>query len=156
MTADWAIALATAALVFATLCLAVAAYAQLRAERIRRMETGTLDVCTRFDIDPIIYQANRRIWDASQEGTTYFDADKHSVITVANYLDGIAIGVLQGLYSSDIVRDHLGPVIGKYINVIVPSVFGSKKDYEALDEVCSAWAVGTTPVTYKRPGQGSR
>ena len=156
---EWLVAWGTVGLVVATVALAVVAYAQLRAERERRLESETLQSCTRFDIDPILYQANRRIWDAARNGpdrskVDYTKADEHDVITVANYLDGIAIGVLQGLYSDEIVRDHLGPSMGRYINTIIPAVFGNKDDYDAMVDVCSAWNAGKAVVAYGRKRRG--
>lgn len=114
-------------------------------EATRRKEAETLQACTRFDIDPILYHACRRLWDSADCGRNYKENPKisiHDVIVVANYLDGIAIGAEQGFYDPVIVRDHLGPHISKFIEIILPNVFGNTNDYEAMARLCASWRSG--------------
>ena len=123
-------------MVLVTIPLAVAALNQLRSENKRRLETETLRVCTNYDVDPTLYAALRRIWDASDGGKIYkLGQTEHDVLVVANYLDGIAVGVIQNLYSSEIVKDHLGASIQKFVTKILPAVLGNTNDFEALVQV---------------------
>ncbi len=151
--AYWTVVLgvATVLLFLATAALVAVAWSQLRAERIRRLETETLRVCNVYDTDPILAAACRRIWDASDGGRNYTNnpkIDKHDVITVANYLDGIAIGVLQHLYSDRIACDHLGNVIKKFVDIILPQTVDNLEGYEALIRVSRDWHKPAPTVQY--------
>lgn len=110
----------------------------LEKERERLRETETLRNCCSFDTDPIIVGACRRVWRASENGKHY-SPDKvaeHDVIIMCNYLDGLAIGVREGNFDEKIVRAHLGQMITKAVDTIIPAVFkDDTSGYEALHEL---------------------
>ena len=114
LAAEWATALAT-------IIVAVAAWIQLplisqqvqglskqirlsreaeeHAER-RTREWETIKACERYNFDPVIEAATKRVWEASKNGADYKrpEVAQRDLVVVLNYLDGIAIGVGQGLY----------------------------------------------------------
>ena len=121
--------------------------ADLAARDKRHLEDSTLRVCERYVSDTVLHGATRRIWDASEGGRNY-DRGKvaeHDVITAFNYLDGIAVGVLQGVYSEKIVRDHLESTFVKAVDVMIPKLLDSPQGYEALIELRTRWR--TRPTT---------
>jgi len=65
----------------------------------------------------------------------------------ANYLDGVATGVLQGLFSNDIAKDHLGVFVRRFVEVILPSV-SDLDGYDALVAVHTRWFPRAPNVTY--------
>jgi len=117
-------------------------------ERQRSIET--LRACVSFGIDPVLSGCMRRMWQASAQGTQYKrdgTVDLHDVFTVANYLDGIAIGVLQGLFSDEIAKDHLGVFVRRFVEVILPTL-SDLDGYEALVAVHTRWFPRVPNVTY--------
>lgn len=85
--------------------------AEQNAER-RLREWETLKACQRYDYDPVLEAAPRRVARASVGGTDYRNPgiEKRDIVTLLNYLDGLAIGIEQGLYLENIVKDHLSVV----------------------------------------------
>jgi len=63
----------------------------------RLIESNTLRACERYYSDPVISEATRRIWVASNNGTDYTNAaiDSHDRIITLNCLDGIAVSIRQ-------------------------------------------------------------
>ena len=102
---DWA--------ALATLVLVVVGGWQIISIRIENKRERTLRVCERYNFDPVLDYATRRLRTARNNG----DYSKNpldfrvDVITVLNYLDGIAIGIGQGLYSEPLARDHLDHIV---------------------------------------------
>jgi hypothetical protein len=93
---------------------------QLRVQGERERKWATVRECARYTSDPIIYEATARIWKATEGGKNYGKhdtIDKHDIITVLNYLEGIAVGVTQGLLVEAIVKDHFDVAISKIIKV---------------------------------------
>jgi hypothetical protein len=159
---------ATVGLVFATVLLAVAALRQLRDARAadlaaterhremladqhhRQIAVETLRVCSRVDIDPVLTECLRRIWHASDHGKLYVRGGPVALDDVwlfANYLDGVATGVLQGLFSNDIAKDHLGVFVRRFVEVILPTV-SDLDGYDALVAVHASWFPRLANVTY--------
>lgn len=57
---------------------------------------------------------------------------ERDVIVILNYLDGIAIGVGQGLYIEELARDHLRSIVSYHVShLLKPS---SKTKFDGLDE----------------------
>jgi hypothetical protein len=142
VSADLITAIATSVLAIATIFLVYAAWKQLPLlskqllavseqvrlsveadahSRQRYLETNTLRVCERYVSDVVVYGAAQRIWKASNGGADYTrpEIDKHDVITALNYLDGIAVGVKQGVFSSAIVKDHMESTFNKVVEEII-------------------------------------
>lgn len=169
------LALVTAALVIATILLFIVARGQLPllsaqlkvladqvelgrkadAESQRRYhETSTLQACARYTGDPVVHAAAQSIWNASNGGKDYKGnldkLNKHDLITTLNYLDSIAVGVKQGVYSENIIKDHMKNTYEKVVDVIIPEALeGDFTDYEAILELRNRWR-SSIPVSYVR------
>jgi hypothetical protein len=147
-----ALAGATVLLFLATAVLVSVAFVQLRAERRKHLEIETLRICSQLDTDPVIHAASKRIWQASGGGKSYHgnvEIDQHDVITCANFIDGIATGILQGTYSGEIAEDHIGPFVKKYGDIIIPAIFGDFSDYGSLKQVYDLWFVKSPSLKYQ-------
>jgi len=167
--ADSITAVGTAVMAVATIALGVFALRQLSAlidqlklareadarADSRLIESNTLRACERYYSDPVINEATRRIWAASNNGTDYTKAaiDSHDLIITLNYLDGIAVGIKQHVYSAPIVKDHMQSTFIKIIDVIrpavVPRIIPDWIGYEAITELRSSWLPVAT-VSYTR------
>ena len=65
-------------------------------------------------------------------------------IIVLNFLDGIAIGVGQGLYIEELAKDHLKTIVNSHVqNLLVSECARSldldKKDFQFLDAMNRKW-----------------
>jgi hypothetical protein len=109
---------------------------QMRIEYERERKWATVKACDRYSDDPIIFAVARRIWDVSQQGTDYTDLgkiDRFDIAVLLNYLEGMAVGVTQGIYIEDIIKDHFMPVIDKAVRVFLKGESGASwKAKEAL------------------------
>lgn len=114
---------------------------QAQAERTRVWRTT--DACMRIDHDPIFETASKRIWEASEGGMKYEKGkiDKRDVIIVLNHLEVVALGVRQGLYDKDIVKDHLELSIIKAVEKLIRNNILDEKleGYERLEELYNEW-----------------
>jgi hypothetical protein len=166
--ADSITAVGTAATATATIVLAFFALKQLYAlvdqlklareadarADMRLIESSTLRACERYYSDPVISAATQRIWQASKNGTDYAAAaiDSHDIIITLNYLDGIAVGIKQDVYSAAIVRDHMESTYVKIVDVIrpaiVPRILPDWVGYEAISELRQSW-LPPAAVKYK-------
>jgi hypothetical protein len=102
----------------------------------RHKETETLRVCFLFELNPVLNEKLSRLSIASKEGTEYsnkaaFRMD--DILSVLNFLDGVATGVLEEFYHPDIVKDHLGPDIDKMVRFYIKGgVHIGEDGYEKL------------------------
>ncbi|MDE2134834.1 MAG: hypothetical protein KGJ49_09565 [Alphaproteobacteria bacterium] len=103
----------------------------------RTREIETLHACRRDESEPVLVEAERRIWDASDGGKNYRTGkvNQHDLIIVLNHMDGIAIGVIQGLYLEAMVKDHMGLMYKKVVEEIFPSKVIDTDGYEAILEL---------------------
>lgn len=118
------------------------------------IETNTLRACEQYFSNPVIHSATQRLWLQSSQGQNYRSQEisKHDLFTVLNYLDGIAIGVHQGVFSEAIVRDYLPNTIVKAVDVIMRDALnGDRSGYEMLVKLREGWRQKET--TY-RSGAG--
>jgi hypothetical protein len=95
---------------------------QMTIEDDRERKWATVRACDRFTNDPIIFEVSRRIWDASLQGTDYTDLssiDRFDVAVLLNYLEGMAVGIAQGIYMENIIKDHFTPAIDKAVRVFL-------------------------------------
>jgi hypothetical protein len=168
---DWTAvtALATGALVVATLILAWVAYVQLaaareeaRAAHEETRDTRTLAVCDRYDLDPALDTACRRLRRAYDNGDLKryperYQFDLHSLF---NYLESVAIGIDRALYNDDIVRDMMEPIFRGYVEEYILSGLagwvdptdGGEEYYHRLRNLCRRWAA--SPLTQEQPMSG--
>ncbi len=86
-----------------------------------RKREATLAAVRRFESDPEVREAVRHIWHKTRtpEGTDYsrLDAeDRFHVLSYLNYLDGIAVGLKQGIFDDTVARDYLQHVVHKSVH----------------------------------------
>lgn len=118
------------------------------------IETNTLRACEQYFSNPVIHSATQRLWEQSDGGRNYKDekVSRHDLFTILNYLDGVAIGVHQGVFSEAIVRDYLPNTIIKVVDVIMRDALnGDRAGYEMLVRLRDGWRPKET--TY-RSGTG--
>jgi hypothetical protein len=118
--ADWAV-IAQAFLAFAA---ALVAYWQITAAKGESKKWKTLEACALYETEPIASSVVRLrhlysqcLYNAqelsSQSPGLFCLVDDARL--VLNYLDGIAIGVRQGLYIENLARDHLATIVRAHI-----------------------------------------
>lgn len=125
--------LASVATALATVGIAIVGINQLkqiaehmRVQGEREKKWATIKACERYDSEPSIAQYARNIWDASKSGTDYTVVDNilHDIIGFMNYLDSLAIGIDQGVYNEQIVRDHMQSSIYKSVKAFIKGESG--------------------------------
>lgn len=166
MDHNWVTALGTVASAIAAFVLAAIAYFQLRdiktqirlaanqnqqtAEQDRRR--NTLDACQRYEKDPLLKEAMKNIWIATKLGTDYTllrEEHHFDVITILNYFDGLASGMLQGVYIEEMAKDYLHEPLRKSVKALIRGESGDgwKADrgvfppshFESLMKVYDRW-----------------
>jgi hypothetical protein len=154
------LAAATAGLVYAAFKQIPLLTAQIKLAReseeklqARQIEINTITACAKYDTDPVIHEVNSRLWKQSNGGKDYSsdNIDRLDLIIMLNYLDGIAIGVKQGVLSNAITKDHLGAIYIKVVDIIIPAVFGNFDDYEAIEELRRSWKSPKPPAYTSQP-----
>jgi hypothetical protein len=147
LTAEEWTALGTVSIAILTLFLVVAGIIQLRRVRSESRKTLTLQACTNYEFNAVIYHCIRRLRDAADSGDLENNPRKHrtQIATLLNYLDGIAIGVNQGIYSEEIVWDNLHAVIQNHMKQYVYSGLLAKAgysvdDYKQLVDLANRWS----------------
>ena len=112
------IAIGTIGLFFATVGLAFVGWYQIGHLRREAKKWRTIEACEVYDRDPILHASlkeMRKYRLQKRSGIIPTDDIKVEVISVLNYLDGIAIGVIEGLYLEKIVKDHLGSIMASHV-----------------------------------------
>jgi len=86
---------------------------QLKRQTLQQRQWATLQVCDRYDNDPVLTDAKKLIREVHFEPqSARADHNVRSACrTLFNYFDSIAIGLEQGLYIDDIVESHLRTII---------------------------------------------
>ena len=114
--------------------------AEVNAER-RVKEWETLKACRAYDLDPVLDEATKRIWIASDNGKNYASTkiDERDVIILLNYLDGLATGIEQKLYIESVLRDHLGQDVKKAVESFIDTGIVTRDGMEALLAVHARW-----------------
>jgi len=136
-------AVAAAAGAFAT-----AAVAWFQIGALKRQQRGweTLRACDKYDTDSVINQALVKLRDVR-------DADELAknprpyrleITIVMNYLEGMAIGIEQGMYDPRIVRDHLEPIIRDHVKEfldrdMVKRLEMESDDFSRLKRLIESW-----------------
>jgi hypothetical protein len=102
----------------------------------RSIEANTLRACERYFSNPVIYQATRAVYTTAVNGTKYdkaaMQACEHELITVLNYLNALAVGVDEGIYSGDIIKDHLPNTIVKVVDTLIPNLIATPVKWQPL------------------------
>lgn len=95
---------------------------QVDETRNEARRSRTIDACNKYDFDTVLNEALIKLNEAnipkflnSAEPTpderSELDQLKPYITTVLNYLDGLAIGIAQGIYENTIVHDHMRFII---------------------------------------------
>jgi len=112
------IAAGTAALAAATVLLIFIGLRQVSATKWENRQWETLKACDRYTFDPILDSCLRTLRDAKAYGA--FDGHEREfrleITTVLNCLEGIAVGIYQGVYIEDLARDHLQEVVTDHVS----------------------------------------
>ena len=127
--------------------------AEEHAER-RTREWETIKACERYNFDPVIEAATQRVWVASNNGTDYKrpEVAERDLIVVLNYLDGIAIGVGQGLYIESLVKDHIGPLFDHAVTKYFESGVIGREGLDAMVALHAQWYRGAPKTSYLSTG----
>jgi hypothetical protein len=145
---DWtgiaAIAQSLAAIAAAG-ALVVAAY-QIREIRREAKKGRTLAACEQYDLDPVLTQAVRTLYEARIAG----DLDKNpkafspEMHTVINYLDQLAIGSQRDAYTESVLYDYMFFIFDGHYRDLIESTVAPRADwlpehYEAFATLCLEW-----------------
>ncbi len=154
-----ALASATSVLAVATIFLVVIGRNQIVAVRKEAKQERTLAYCDRYDNDPVLDRCLRRLGIAREAGRLVKSASiRADATTVLNYLDGLAVGIAQGLYINELARDHMEPIlkahVEQYLGEKSPDLGVSKDDYRMLLALAERWGVSGkgVPQTLYRDG----
>jgi hypothetical protein len=134
------IAIGTAALAIATIVLILIGLRQisigLRQMNANKWETRqweTLKACDRYNYDPILDACLRKLRDVKKAGN--FEGHEKEfrleITTILNCLEGIAVGIYQGVYIEDLARDHLQGVVTDHVNEYLKAGAPRKIDFDA-------------------------
>jgi hypothetical protein len=110
--ADWAV-IAQVVLAFIA---GILVYFQIWSSQQESRKWKTLDICAQRELSDSLASAVEELRD-------FFNKDPQPDIKnfeskwkmILNYLDGIAIGVEQGLYIEDLVKDHLKQIVEHHV-----------------------------------------
>ncbi len=121
---------------------------QIEAQREENRKWKTLDICAQYEFSETICCAVKNIqlaFDGNKELTdemcckVYRDAK-----VVLNYLDGIAIGVGQGLYIEGLARDHLKQIVKFHVDRLLHNDNCNRlrlnpNDYQFVTDMHKQW-----------------
>jgi hypothetical protein len=132
---DFWTAAGTCLLAAATGALILIGLAQISALKRQNRRWETLAACQRYTFDPILDTCLRTLRDTKNLGK--FDNNEKAlrleIITVINYLEGLAVGIFQGLYIEDLVRDYLETVIIGHVDEYLKDGMPKKIDFDVKD-----------------------
>ncbi len=156
--------LATVATAIISLAAAIIAFVSIRSvyrqTKMQIVNNGlenrkwkTLEVCAQYELNDNITNSARNVFTAFAKGEPEEGVCKaitRDVIVILNYLDGIAIGVGQGLYIEELARDHLKNIVQYHVSHLLdPSLKLKFKDidqnnYSFLIDMNTKWARSQT------------
>jgi len=121
----------------------------LEAERRRH----TLETCARYESNERLREAMEHVWKKSNNGADYTSLgqdDEFHVLTILNYLSGVASGIEQGVIIEELARDYLEFTLIKSVKAFIKGQSGAswKSDrsiispdgFESLVRVQEAWS----------------
>jgi len=125
---------------------------QLFAIRAEAKKERTLNMCHRYDIDPVLDSSLHRLWAAKQAGELDGNLSRFfpDIATVLNYLDSIAVGIEQNLYIEGLARDHIESIVKRHVAQYLegdgPSRAGiNAEHYKSLIVLCKRWSTPEPP-----------
>jgi hypothetical protein len=88
----------------------------------------TLEACERYESDPVIHKILICLRDARDDKSLTENPRKFraEISLLLNYLDGLAIGLFQGFYNKNIIRDHMESIIRDHVAEFLDSDFAKK------------------------------
>lgn len=162
MTPEGWTALGTMVLaVVTTLLVAVGAF-QIAALKREQLKSRTLVEASKYDTDPVLNECIRMLHEGRVSGALVDDPLKYrpQIIALLNYLDGVAIGIEQGLYIDKLAKDHLKEIVEKHVaeyleNQKLMKQIGSKvANFHRLAAMAKRWSSNGT--AYRDSGWWSR
>lgn len=103
---------------------ALIAYFTLRANGSENRKWKTLDVCSQYEFNDRIANAADLLRQAPMQSAPQaypWNNLRDPATIVLNYLDGIAIGVEQGLYIESLAKDHLRSIVQTHVTNLLDS-----------------------------------
>ena len=103
---------------------------QLKKQALENKKWWTLNICAQYELNSNICDAAKKLRIAFKDGSRLQNGcsneDRLNEICnaakiVLNYLDGIAIGVKQGLYLEELARDHLKEIVDTQVSRLLLS-----------------------------------
>ena len=141
-TGEWVAAtgIATGALALATVGVAWVAWYQIGAARAEAKKTRTLEIVSKYDHDPVLDRALRRTARARDSKLLFTNTMDYrtDIVAVMNYFETIAIGIKQGMFIEEMVRDFMEPIVKSHIDEIEKEKLFEKiaADPDYFEHIC--------------------
>jgi hypothetical protein len=142
---------------FAALCtaaLTVVAYRQLTLFRDENTKARTLAAIERYDFDPILNKAIRNVRNvmARNSARKSIEANRHDLISVMNYFEGLGIGVQEGVYDEKLIFFMLENPFHEFTEDLVDSGIAKKLGappdrFSAMSYLSKQWLANGGPPT---------
>jgi hypothetical protein len=131
-------AIGTMAVALITGLLIAGGLYQVSAIRHENKKASTLAACVNYENSPVIYDAVQILWRAREKGKLNKNPRKYrtQLVILLNYLDGIAIGIDQGLYIEDLAWDHMNGIVARHVRVYLDSGIAQRADIMREDYTC--------------------
>jgi hypothetical protein len=144
-------AIGTLVLAFTTAVLVAVGLAQIVSAREEAKRGRTLTACDRYDTDPVLDASLHKLAKADRDGLLETNPGEFrtDIASVLNYLDSLAVGIVQGLYIEEIIRDHNESIIKRHVSQYLAlgrsRIFGiDEANYQKLTALCERWSRGQT------------
>lgn len=141
-----ALTVATAALAFVAWYQIGAARAEAETARAEAKRTRTLEVVSKYDHDPVLDRALRRLARARDSKVLYTATMQYrsDIVAVMNYFESIAIGLHQDIFIAEMVRDYMEPIFRSHIEEIekeklFEKIGSNPNDFEHICALNSSW-----------------
>lgn len=106
----------------------------------------TIEACDRYDSDPLIDAALRKLSKDSSSGKLKKNpaSDKIELVTVMNYFDGIAICLRESVFDEAIAKEQIGEIMIVHYRDLVSSGIAVQAgikmtDYANLTALVEKW-----------------
>lgn len=131
-------AIGTMAIAVITGLLVLGGLYQVSAIRHENKKAATLEQCFAYEANPVLSEAATTLRTAKDSGDLEKDPKKYrnQLVVLLNYLDGIAIGIAQGIFIEDLAWDHMNAIVARHLNTYVDSGLLQKADVMREDYVC--------------------
>jgi hypothetical protein len=125
-TADATTAVATVVLAVIAVVSAIIGFLAIWSAREENRRWNNLNVCAQHEFNSTVTGAVRSIETAFVNGVPDIATSKGircDAYVLLNYLDGIAIGVKQGLYIEKLAKDHLKTIVHLDVQRLLGTTF---------------------------------